>query len=278
LDGEVVWASDRGGSGDLYAMSLETLRLRRLTRLPGNELAPTWSPDGDRIAFVSLRGDDFADPSVIFVMNADGSGVRALTAPEHEVGGLAWSPDGTRIAFAQGGDIYVMSQDGSNRRRITTGAASDDWPSWAPSEKILFTSTRGGLEQLWTMDADGSSVRRLSSELAAEGTWSPTATQVAFVSARDGAPDANDPLEWNEEVYLTGADGRAVKRLTHIPGNDHWPPSWSPAGDRLAFTSDGCSQRDADVYITNLAGSRIVNLTNHPSWDLFPAWRPTRGR
>ena len=102
--------------------------LRRLNNdaYDGN---PTWSPDGQKIAFQSNRAGD----SDIYVMDADGSNLRSLAYTYNYEGYPAWSPDGTQIAFVsnRGSDdwadryIYVMDADGSNPRRLTNNSDYD---------------------------------------------------------------------------------------------------------------------------------------------------------
>lgn len=93
--------------------------------------APTWSADGTRIAFAARR--DGQETSVIYVMNADGSG---FTAVMEDAGDPAWSPDGTKIAFASAKDgdseIYMMSPDGSEVVQLTNNDLEDSDPAWQP--------------------------------------------------------------------------------------------------------------------------------------------------
>ena len=121
-------------------------------------------PDGQRIAFES----DFQ----IWVMNADGSKQRKLTARGAHNFNPAWSPDGTRIAFergrrqrypctmcpgAKGSDVYLMNADGSQQQRLTRGGSQ---PSWSPDgRKIAFVSKRDGGPDIYVMNADGSRQR-----------------------------------------------------------------------------------------------------------------------
>jgi TolB protein len=70
------------------------------------------------------------------------------------------------------------------------------------------------------------------------------------------------------------ADGSGRTRLTYIPGADHWPPTWSPDGTRLAFTSDGAEGRGG-IYVMNSDGSGLTKLNDDPAAeDFYPAWRP----
>ncbi len=93
--------------------------------------APAWSPDGRLIAFQSnLDGDP-----EIFVMNADGTGVRQLTHNTTWDEGPAWAPDGTKLAFSSGPsdsevDIHTMNIDGTDVRRLTTYPGRDESPDW----------------------------------------------------------------------------------------------------------------------------------------------------
>ena len=103
---------------------------------PAYDTFPAWSPDGQRIAFVSDRDHGSGE---IYVMNADGSGVVRLTTNASAERFPSWSPDGTKIAFARGPQIFTMNADGSNEQSIAQ-EPSYFRPAWAPDgSKIAFT-------------------------------------------------------------------------------------------------------------------------------------------
>jgi Tol biopolymer transport system component len=125
--------------------------LRRLTRRGGpDELNPNWSPDGAAIAFERTRLFDRRQ-SDIWLMNADGSGKRGITATRVYETNPVFSPDGTRIAFTsdrdnrqlskkrrgRGFELYTMALDGSGITRITTNRRPDLFPDWQPRAQCI---------------------------------------------------------------------------------------------------------------------------------------------
>jgi Tol biopolymer transport system component len=106
------------------------------TQLTSNsDSAPSWSPDGLMIAFQSFRDGDYD----IYVMNADGSGQRAVTNNTVDDEDPAWSPDGQKIAFEsyrpRGGQaqIFVINADGSKETRLTnTKTGGNEFSDWQP--------------------------------------------------------------------------------------------------------------------------------------------------
>jgi Tol biopolymer transport system component len=277
--GRIVLSSNRaGGNLELFVMEADGSAVRRLTTTEASEVVPAWSPDGTQIAFASFA-DDFASldpetsPGQVMVMRADGSAMQALTRPAPRTGAITWSPDGQWLAFEAEGDIDVMRPDGSQRRTLADTQSVENWPSWSPDgDEILVTSSSPGPGRLATIRADGSDTARLQ-QLGYEAAWSPDGRRIAFVSARDGEPAAKDPVDWNEEIYVTTPDGADVTRITRIPGNDHWPPTWSPDGTHIAFTSDGCDN-SGEIFVADARGTgRIWNVSKHPAHDFFPSWQ-----
>ncbi|HEY7630792.1 MAG TPA: LpqB family beta-propeller domain-containing protein [Thermoleophilaceae bacterium] len=135
----------------------------------------------------------------------------------------------------------------------------------SPSSPIVFTSTRDGLSDIYTMHADGSGVTRLThSALAidANPAWSPDHSKIAFVSTRDG----------NSEIYTMNADGSSVKRLTNTHAIDI-TPTWSPGGTKIAFASN--RDGDFEIYTMNASdGSGVTKVTNNSAEDATPSWSP----
>jgi Tol biopolymer transport system component len=179
----------------------------------------SWSPDGTRLAFTFQR--DPCSDGELYIVRADGSNPISLTDDSADQG-AAWSPDGTRIAFTSSrdgnGDIYVISPDGSDLRRLTSHRAWDSDARWSPDgTQIAFTSERDGNLDIYVMNADGSGLRRLTTHPAADegAVWSPDGTQIAFTTDRDG----------NAEIYVIDASGSDPVNLTNHPGEDR-DPAW----------------------------------------------------
>jgi TolB protein len=156
-------ASEPGSASDIFTVLRSGRGLRRLTNNRSIEVSPTWSPDGERLAFVS---DRTGSPQ-IYIMDADGSNQRRLTYNGDYNTGPAWSPDGLWIAYetrVNGQfDIWLIDPEGSVNVPLVTHPRSDESPSWAPNSRTLvFSSTRRGRADLYMMDRDGSNLRRLT--------------------------------------------------------------------------------------------------------------------
>jgi len=135
----------------------------------GSSNAPSWSPDGTRIAFASDR----TGVPEVYTMKTNGTDVRRLTLPTPPIypsGNVpVWSPNGSRLAFWSGietlfGQVWVMAPNGSGRRPLTNcpPPKNCDNPAWSPDGRfLLFDTNRSGPTETWVMNADGSHQHRL---------------------------------------------------------------------------------------------------------------------
>ena len=156
--------------------------------MKGPDVSPAWNPKtGAQIAFVSGR----TGLPQIYVMDSDGSNVQRVTDTGYAVS-PSWSPNGQFLLFswirrygpgAPGGeDIYIMDVASHQWVQLTHDGGRNDFPSWAPDGRhIVFQSNRSGSEQIWTMLADGSQQRQLTT---AEGILSQTGAHT------DGHPNS----------------------------------------------------------------------------------------
>ena len=132
-ESRIAFVSGRDGNSEIYVMNADGTEQKNLTNNPAWDWYPSWSADGNKIAFVSHnRGGNGG----IYVMNADGSGQTRLTNNPASNDTPSWSPDGERIAVASDRDgnpeIYIMNADGTEQTRLINNPAWDDSPSWSP--------------------------------------------------------------------------------------------------------------------------------------------------
>jgi Tol biopolymer transport system component len=261
----IAFVSRRDGNGEVYVMNADGSQKRNLTRDRANDDYPTWSPDGRRIAFLRGRLHSNRVPGLgvhrwytyhLYVMNADGSGLRRLTRNPKNLAGtyrLVWSPDGRTIYVGR----YLVSADGSGARRLPYIPFT---AVWSPDgRRIAFARTRGRTgsgpccdaspADIYVMNADGSGTRKLTHNAGynAEPAWSPDGRKIAFRSTRDG----------NREIYVMNANGSNQRNLTRNPAQDN-RPSWSPDGRRIAFVSNRDGRLEAHVMNADGSGQRSL--------------------
>jgi Tol biopolymer transport system component len=266
-----------------------------------NSSDPTWSPDGRQIAFAGPVGGPVGGATAIFVMNADGSGVRALTDTSvvREAEQPAWSPDGRKIAFvapsADAGDplvrwaVFTISVDGSGLTRIVLPACAGLGfcrgalvPAWSPDGTRIayaFQETRSTVPQgyIFVVNADGSGLRQLTPalDITSEPTWSPDGGRIAFQSSRVfGGPGQVLP----SDIYTIDADGAGRTRLTFGSANgmSDLAPAWSPDG-RLAFTrvqGGPTSTTPGALFVVNGDGTEMRRVAIPAGGAFDVAWKP----
>lgn len=165
---ELVFACE----GDLWIVEASGGEATRITESPSTERNPTWSPDGDRIAYCAggFQGGQLFEE--IHVMDLASGETRQLTELGGETSLPSWSPDGEWIAFNVGdddsGDLHVMRPDGGERRAVTrTGKLYG--PSWSPDGSELYaTGFFDANNDIYAQSLDGKRLRRLSKALGRE--------------------------------------------------------------------------------------------------------------
>ena len=229
----------------------------------------------------------------VYVVKADGSGLRAVTDDPAKDFDPSLSPDAKRIAYRHQTDddltseIYVIGADGSNARNLSNADGADWGPAWSPD----------GNRIAWNSDAVAADIGFDLSLIAPDGSgrvvvqpgvfveypaWSPDGTRIAFMSQEPSA-SGSDP-DYN--IYTMTTDGLDVTRLTDNPGQDGWP-AWSPDGSTIAFstTRDDCRNtqvegclRSGDIgpvhtlWLMDADGPRQRRVTT--DYAQLPDWSP----
>lgn len=280
VNGRIAFAGGPGsGWGEILTMNADGTDIVNLTANGGvNDLAPDWSPDGSKIAFVSDRDGN----NEIYVMKADGSGVRRVTTNTAWDNQPSWSPDGTQLAFASertgNREIFVVKADGSGARQLTFDPGPDIWPEYSPDgDQLAFTRVGGDTSAVYTISVEGGSARKLTPDSlnAGQADWSPDGRRVVLINNHCATCGASD-------VFTMRTNGRGLTRLTNDFGNN-LNPSWSPDGTSIVFwhskvLPSGGLSHPADIWVMSADGTQLTNLTNSPGdRDVLPDWGPRVG-
>lgn len=268
--GKIVFQSTRDGGGypDIYAMMADgsdAASPLQLTFADAEDATPTWSPDGTKVAFTSLRDGNLE----VYVVDASGGHipVNLTNQPTAHDSSPAWSPDGTRIAFASNRagatDIWVMDADGSNPVPLTaTDPATEGSPTWSPDGTEIAYSFRDSEYAVYRAASDGTGT---PFKIIGSGATSKD------ISAPDWSPDGQwiivgyDPSARNPDIYKIRVDGTDETLLSNANGgasNQQGHPTWSSDGSLFAFGEGNGGS--ADIYVANADGTGVAtNLTNN---------------
>ncbi|OIT03254.1 PREDICTED: uncharacterized protein LOC109225373 [Nicotiana attenuata] len=251
---------------------------------------PSFSPSGDRIAYVKLPG--------LYVVNYDGSGLRQVST--RMAFSTAWDPKRKGVVYTSVGPTFAsertevdvisinVDDEDLSYKQLTTGGQNNAFPSPSPDGKwIVFRSGRSGHKNLYVMDAlegETGGLYRLTKGPWTDTmcNWSPDGDWIAFASDRE------NPGSGSFEMFMVHPNGTGLRKVIQSgTGGRTNHPYFSPDGKYIVFTSDYAAvsaepianphhyQPYGDIFVIKSDGSEIRRMTHNSYEDGTPAWGPT---
>lgn len=251
---------------------------------------PSFSPTGDRIAYVNLPG--------LYVLNSDGSNRREVF--KGNAFPTAWDPVRKGVVYTSVGpdfasestkvDIVAINvdNDGPSYIKLTHGGENNAFPSPSPDGKwVVFRSGRSGHKNLYIMDAfegERAGLRRLTEGPWSDtmANWSPDGEWIVFASDRE------NPGSGSFELFMIHPNGTGLRKVIQSGwGGRANHPWFSPDGKSIVFTSDYAAvsaepisnphhyQPYGEIFIANIDGSGIQRMTHNSFEDGTPTWGAT---
>lgn len=192
--------------------------------------------------------------------------------PVDDVRGIALSPDGQRLAFHRheepaGGGIWIKDLLRETVGRVTAGESHDAAPAWAPDGRITFTSTRGGLADIYTKSASGTGedelLAKTGEESAAHLSWARERPLLAVQAG--GLPGSRG----NQNIWVVTRDGAQKPRVYLNAGSNEAQPEFSPDGEWIAYSSNESGRSEIFVQPYPANGQKYAISTDggtQPRW------------
>ncbi|MFH2103857.1 MAG: hypothetical protein ABIJ39_10935 [Chloroflexota bacterium] len=222
LQGAYLLSLAEAGYFHLFIYFPDSLGLLRLTTGSWDDITPSTSPDGSRVAFASQRNGYW---DLYLLELSSGQVLRLTDTPAYD-GAPSWSPDGRWLVYEsywnENLDIYIQSMDDLTQPpiRLTSDPAPDHSPAWSPlGRQIAFVSNRGGSVDIWLADLDRVDAERFTNISRREGheethpAWSPDGARLAW-GAFEGANGLTGVFVWDSLM-----PGNGVTRT----GSGDWP-------------------------------------------------------
>lgn len=218
-----------------------------------------------RISFVNNQ----TGHKEVYVMDYDGEAVKRLTDDKSIDLLPRFSPDGRRLAYTSykdgNPDLFLLDLETGRASPLSDEQGLNIAGGYSPDgTKLLMTLSRGKSPNLYMKDLATGALERLTSHFGADSTptFSPDARQVAFVSDRSGNP----------QIYLLDLATKQARRLTNMNWCD--APAWSPTGEWIAFAGRANRKDKMDIFLVDITGGQIRQLTHGEGSNEDPAWSP----
>jgi Tol biopolymer transport system component/DNA-binding winged helix-turn-helix (wHTH) protein len=239
----------------------------------GRKVAPVYSPDGHRVAYLTFRTGEGSEVWVVDTRNGEASQI----LPSMLVDSIAlpdWFPAGDRLGVVTktGEDLRYLSVSltGETHKMLDLTGDVGHARLLRDGSGVVFHSQRDGRLNVWRADFDGGALRQLTTDSEGAG-WpvpSPDGRLVAIELFR--GPDTT-------QVALIPSSGGPPRAITSTPGQ-HWAHGWSPDGRRISFV--GRHDGAWNVYWVSLDGEerRLTDYTDVRTFVRYPAWSPQGDR
>lgn len=258
-NGQIAVGLNINGNTDIWTMDEFGLNWIRLTRHAAYDGDPVWSPDGNRLAFVSNRDGN----TEIYVMNADGRDLRNVTNNAGPDDLPSWSPNGTQIVFQSDRNgskgLYIVDLTNNNVTRKTFDA-SDAWPAWSPDgDKIVFNRVTPDGDNLMVLTLSTGELLNLTTAFGEQtnqymANWSPDGQKLVFVSNDPGLP----------QLYMMPSSGGLPVPLAFAVGTLNLFPAFSADGRYVTFLSNRSTvtgNKSYDLWRTDVTNGFTQQVT-----------------